>query len=147
MLCIRWDQLGVVYSKLLKSCKTITGDQYRTQLMRLSRALKEKRLQYQERHEKLSSSMTTHGHMSQNQSRHTWNHWNGRSYPSRRTLQKLLLPTTIFFDRRHTAWLISIFRSYEKSKWIDLWIFLKNKTIILMVYSKAKNEFKILHRK
>lgn len=41
MLCIWWDQLGVVYYELLKPSETITGALYRTQLMRLSRALKE----------------------------------------------------------------------------------------------------------
>ena len=52
MLRILWDQLGVVYDKLLKPSKTITGHRYRRQLMRLSRALKEKRPQYQERQDK-----------------------------------------------------------------------------------------------
>ena len=47
---------------------------------------------------KLSSSMTMLGHMLQDWSRHTWKRWNGRSYPTRRTLQMLLLPTTICFD-------------------------------------------------
>lgn len=51
--CIWWDQLGVIYYELLKPGETITGDRYRTQLMRLSRALKEKRPQYQERHDKV----------------------------------------------------------------------------------------------
>ena len=37
MLCIWWDQLGVVYYELLKPSETITGDRDRTQLMRLSR--------------------------------------------------------------------------------------------------------------
>ena len=49
MLCIWWDQLDVVYYELLKSSETITGDRYRTQLMCLSRTLKEKRPQYQGR--------------------------------------------------------------------------------------------------
>jgi len=53
MLCIWWDQLGVIYYELLKPSQTITGDLYRTQLMRLSRALKEKRPQYFERHDKV----------------------------------------------------------------------------------------------
>ncbi|KAL4089968.1 hypothetical protein QTP88_024895 [Uroleucon formosanum] len=53
MICIWWDQLGVIYYELLKPGETITGDRYRTQLMRLSRALKEKRPQYQERHDKV----------------------------------------------------------------------------------------------
>ena len=43
----------VVYYELLKPSETITGDLYRTQLMRLSRALKEKRPQLQERHDKV----------------------------------------------------------------------------------------------
>ena len=53
MLCILWDQLGVVYYDLLKPSETITGGRYRTQLMRLSRTLKEKLSQYQERHDKV----------------------------------------------------------------------------------------------
>ena len=53
MLCIWWDLLGVVYYELLKSSETTTEDRYRTQLMRLSQALKEKRPQYQERHDKV----------------------------------------------------------------------------------------------
>ncbi|GBP37124.1 Mariner Mos1 transposase [Eumeta japonica] len=52
MLCIWWDQLGVEYYKLLNPSKTITGTLYRTQLMILNRALKEKRPQYYSRHDK-----------------------------------------------------------------------------------------------
>ena len=54
MLCIWWYQLGVVYYELLKPSQAITGDRYRTQLMRLNRGLKEKRQQYQERHKKVT---------------------------------------------------------------------------------------------
>ena len=43
----------VIYYELLKSNETITGGWYRTQLMRLSRALREKRPQYEQRHEKV----------------------------------------------------------------------------------------------
>ena len=53
LLCIWWDQLGVVYYELLQPNQTITGDLYRLQLMRLSRELKEKRPQYNERHDKV----------------------------------------------------------------------------------------------
>lgn len=53
MLCIWWDQLGVVYYELLKQNETITGECYRMQLIRLSRALKEKRPQYAKRHDKI----------------------------------------------------------------------------------------------
>ncbi|GFT73441.1 mariner Mos1 transposase [Trichonephila clavipes] len=51
LLSIWW--LGVVCYELLKPTETITGDRYRTQLMRLSRALKDKRPQYNKRHDKV----------------------------------------------------------------------------------------------
>ena len=53
MLCIWWDQVVVIYYELLKPNTTITRERYRTQLMRLSRALREKRPQYEQRHEKM----------------------------------------------------------------------------------------------
>lgn len=51
MLCIWWDQKGVLYYELLKSGQTITGDLYRRQLIRLKRAINEKRPEYSTRHE------------------------------------------------------------------------------------------------
>lgn len=53
MLCIWWDQRGVIYFELLPPNQTITGELYRTQLMRLSRALREKRPEYEQRHDKV----------------------------------------------------------------------------------------------
>jgi len=53
MLCIWWDQKGVIYYELLKSGQTINGPLYRQQLMSLNRALKEKRPEWATRHEKL----------------------------------------------------------------------------------------------
>lgn len=53
LLCIWWDQQGVIYYELLKPNETITGERYRLQLMRLSRALKEKRPLYEQRHDKV----------------------------------------------------------------------------------------------
>ena len=52
MLCIWWDQLGVVYYELLQPNETITAESYQ-QLMQLSRALKFKRPQYAKRHDKV----------------------------------------------------------------------------------------------
>ena len=43
MLCIWWDQKGVVYYELLKPDETVTADRYRRQLGNLARALNEKR--------------------------------------------------------------------------------------------------------
>ncbi|KAM8701789.1 hypothetical protein ACLKA7_005466 [Drosophila subpalustris] len=50
---------GVIYYELLKPSETTTGDRYRLQLMRLSRALREKRPQSAERHEKVASRCQT----------------------------------------------------------------------------------------
>ena len=36
MLCIWWNQLGAVYYELFVPSEIMTGDRYRTQLMRLS---------------------------------------------------------------------------------------------------------------
>ena len=53
MLCIWWDQKGVLYYELLKSGQTITGELYRQQLIRLKQAIDEKRPEWATRHEKL----------------------------------------------------------------------------------------------
>ncbi|UYV77256.1 SETMAR [Cordylochernes scorpioides] len=53
MLCIWWDQLGVIYYELLQPNETITGERYQQQLMRLSRALKIKCPLYAKRHDKV----------------------------------------------------------------------------------------------
>jgi len=53
MLCIWWVQKGLVYSELLKPGDSITDDRYRLQLIRLSCALREKRLEYEQRHNKV----------------------------------------------------------------------------------------------
>jgi len=61
MLCIWWDQKGFVYYELLKPGDFITGDRYRLQLIRLSRTLREKRPEYEQRQIKLFFFMTTLG--------------------------------------------------------------------------------------
>ncbi len=43
MLCVWWDQKGIVYYELLEPNKTINAEVYSQQLMRLSEALEEKR--------------------------------------------------------------------------------------------------------
>ena len=48
-----FEDANVIYYELLKPNKTITGEWYRTQLMRFSRALREKRPQYEQRHGKV----------------------------------------------------------------------------------------------
>ena len=56
MLCIWWDQKGVLYYELLKLGETINGECYRTQLIRLKRAIAEKRPEYATRHEAIISN-------------------------------------------------------------------------------------------
>ena len=51
MLCIWWNQKGVLYYELLKPGETINGERYRTQLISLKRAITEKRPEYATRHE------------------------------------------------------------------------------------------------
>ena len=96
--CSAWDQLGVVYYELLKSTETITGDRYRTQLMRLSRAMKDKRPQYNEKHDNVILQHDNARPMLRKWSRHTWKRWNGKSYLTRRILQTLL-PLITCFDQ------------------------------------------------
>ena len=43
MLCVWWDQCGVVYFELLKPGETVTTDRYRQQIINLNHALIEKR--------------------------------------------------------------------------------------------------------
>jgi len=52
MLCI-WNQKGLVYYELLKHGDSITSDRYRLQLIRLSRALREKWPEYEQRYDKV----------------------------------------------------------------------------------------------
>ena len=51
MYCIWWDQEGVLYYELLKPGGTINGERYRTQLIRLKRAIAEKCPEYATRRE------------------------------------------------------------------------------------------------
>lgn len=53
MLCIWWDQLGVIYWELLKPNETITGEVYRRQLMRLKEAMQRERPIFRNRHDKI----------------------------------------------------------------------------------------------
>jgi len=54
MLCIWWDQKkSLVYYELLKPGDSITGDRYQLQLIRLSRALREKWPEYEQRYNKV----------------------------------------------------------------------------------------------
>ena len=61
-------------------------------------------------------SISTAGPMLQNRWKPTWKRWNVRSYTTLCTIQTLLLPNTLCFDRWHTAWLIRISAPMMKTK-------------------------------
>ena len=116
-------ELQKVYRNAALSERTITGERYRTQLMRLSRALREKRPQYEQRHEKVIL-------------RHE-NAWLDVAKPVKiylKTLKWEVLPHPSYsldFEPSDYYLLRSMahgladqqFRSYEDiEKWLDSWI-------------------------
>ena len=127
MLRIWWDQVGVIYYGLLKPNEIMTGEWYRTQLMRLSRALCEKRPQYGQKYEKVILQ-----------------HNNARPHVAKpvktylETLKWEVLPHPPYFSdiapsdyylfRSFAHGLADQqFRSYEDiEKWLDSWIALKD---------------------
>ncbi|UYV70751.1 SETMAR [Cordylochernes scorpioides] len=123
MLCIWWDQLGVIYYELLQPKETITGERYQQQLMRLSRALKIKRPLYAKRHDKV-----------------IYQHDNARPHVAKvvkETLEALqwdvlphplyspdIAPSDYHMFRSMTHGLAEQhFTSYEEAKnWVNVWI-------------------------
>lgn len=53
MLCVWWDQKGIVYYELLKPGETVNAQRYHQQLVKINRALHDKRPNYQQSHERL----------------------------------------------------------------------------------------------
>ena len=53
MLCVWWDQKGVIYYEFLKPGETVNTERYRQQMINLNQALCEKRLEYQKRQHKV----------------------------------------------------------------------------------------------
>ncbi|UYV64255.1 SETMAR [Cordylochernes scorpioides] len=123
MLCIWWDQLGVIYYERLQPNETITGERYQQQLMRLSRALKIKRPLYAKRHDKV-----------------IYQHDNARPHVAKvvkETLEALqwdvlphplyspdIAPSDYHMFRSMTHGLAEQhFTSYEEAKnWVNVWI-------------------------
>jgi len=119
MLCIWWDQLGVVYYKLLKPSERITGDLYRKQLMRFSRELKDKRPQYNERHDKVILQQNTYLETLK---------WEVLHHPP---YSPDIAPSNyhLFWSMAHGL-ADQHLRSYEEVKnWIDTWIASKDEQL------------------
>ena len=91
LLCIWWDQLGIVYYELLKPTKTIKGKNFFLKIKKLitidnapKLSIKEKKNgRYLSREPtKWFCNMTTLGHLLQNGLKPTWKHLNGKCYPN-----------------------------------------------------------------
>ncbi|GFT58552.1 mariner Mos1 transposase [Trichonephila clavipes] len=112
----------VVYYELLKQTETITGVRYRTQLMRLSRALKDKRPQYNERHDKV---ILQHGNAQPHVAKEVKTYletlkWGVLPHP---LYSPDLAPSDYYLFRSIAHGLADQhFRSYEVKNWIDSWI-------------------------
>ena len=113
--------VGPARRSVLWTVKTDWNNHRRSVLMRLSRALKDKRPQYNERHDKDFAAMLDP--MLRKWSRHTWKRWNGKSYPTRRILQTLLPLTITCFDQWHKrpGWpaLPVLWRSKKLNRFVD----------------------------
>lgn len=127
MLSIWWDQLGIIYHELLQPNETITGDRYRLQLMRLSRALKDKRPYYADRHDKvilLHDNARPHVSKLVNSYIETLR-WEVLPHPP---YSPDIAPSDYHLFRSMSHSLADQhFHSYEDTiKWLDSWIFSKN---------------------
>lgn len=123
MLCIWWDQLGVVYYELLKPNETISGDVYRRQLIRLSRTLRDKRPQYAERHDKIILQHdNARPHVAQVVKTYLETlKWDVLPHPP---YSPDIAPSDYYLFRSMTHDLADQhFRSYEETKkWLDSWL-------------------------
>ena len=112
-----FEDADVIYYELLKPNETITGERYRTQLMRLSRALCEKQPQYEQRHEKvILQHDNTRPDLAKPVKTLTWKRSNGKFYPTRRIPQILRRPIITCSGRWHMVWLISSSAHMKTSK-------------------------------
>ena len=53
LLCVWWDQRGILYYELLQPGETVTADRYQGQLEQLRREIAVKRPEWEERHDKV----------------------------------------------------------------------------------------------
>jgi Transposase. len=53
MLCVWWNQSGIVYCKLLEPSETVNAQRYHQEIINLNHALIKKRLEWAKRHGKV----------------------------------------------------------------------------------------------
>jgi len=113
----------VVYHELLQPSETITGERYRLQLTRLNRALKEKRPEWENRHDKIilqhdNARPHVHGSVKNYLERVNWEVLPHPPYSPD------IAPSDYYLFRSMASALSEErFRSYEEIKnWLDNWI-------------------------
>ena len=87
MLCIWWDQTGVLYHDLFKLSETVTGDRYQHQLLNLSPAISTNRPHCGLRHDKIILQHDNARPHLPKPVKETLKNWAGRFYLTRRTHQ------------------------------------------------------------
>ena len=124
MLCVWWDQKGVIYYELLKPGETVNTNRYRQQMIDLNRALREKRPEYGKRQGTKSFCFMIMLHHTQQ---------NGSGKRSRRSAQREILAHAVYspdlapsdyhlFASLGHALAEQHFNSYENvRKWLDNW--------------------------
>nr|KAF6269072.1 hypothetical protein mMyoMyo1_011259 [Myotis myotis] len=108
LLCVWWDQEGVVYYALPKPGETVNPDRYRQQIINLNPALTIKPPECARRHGKGICFMMTHHHTLRNQLKTREKVLPGKCEPTRRVHQPLLPQIPTCSDRRHTHFLSSL---------------------------------------
>lgn len=128
MLCVWWDQQGVIYYELLKPGETVNAHRYHQQLVKLRRALGEKRPGYEQRHENL---IFLHDNAPAHTSKLVQNYldtlnWEVLPHPA---YSPDLAPSDYhLFSSMGHALAEQHFDSYEDvGKWLDEWFSSKNK--------------------
>lgn len=114
MLCIWWDQKGIVYHQLLKDNETITGKLYEQQMILLNEQLKKSGRNMQTDTTKLSYSTITPDHILRKLLRPPWKLLNGMFYLTRLIHRILLRVIITCFDRWHTGFPVSTSEVLEK---------------------------------
>ena len=109
MLCVWWDQESVIYYELLKPSETVNRyHRYHQQLIKLHRALREKRLHYRKRQADFPPRQRTIAHVN-----------NGSKLFGDTQVGSYATPSHLF-TRPGTFWLSSVFVDGPHACWAAL---------------------------
>jgi len=141
--CVWWDQEGVIYYELLKPGETVNAHHYQ-QLIKLHRALREKRLHYRKRHDKL---IFFHDNAPSHMSIMIQNYLEtqqGSATPSCLLTDLAPFDYHLFSSMGH-ALAERHFDSYEDvRKWLDEWFASKDEEFFWRVYTNCPKNGKNL---